>query len=214
MVSGGIISEGTPATLTGVHPPHFPYFLENVMPIKLTIRNKIIKILLKLIGASETNDFDIAMAQWNHGVMKRIIITVCNEFDVHPKDILGQRRQKNLILPRHICWWLAREETMFSYPQIGRMMKRDHTSIIYGCKKIDRFMSMHNLGHKEIELRQKIIQLKKQIGMEEDDVTGFRRSGKNSEMDSQRHSEIRFGIPDRTTKPSSDSKIIRPSFDD
>ena len=184
------------------------------MPIKLTIRNKIIKILLKLIGASETNDFDIAMAQWNHGVMKRIIITVCNEFDVHPKDILGQRRQKNLILPRHICWWLAREETMFSYPQIGRMMKRAHTSIIYGCKKIDRFMSMHNLGHKEIELRQKIIQLKKQIGMEEDDVTGFRRSGKNSEMDSQRHSEIRFGIPDRTTKPSSDSKIIRPSFDD
>ncbi len=187
------------------------------MPIKLTIRNKIIKILLKLIGPSEINDFDIAMAQWNHGVMKRIIITVCNEFNVHPKDILGQRRQKNLILPRHICWWLAREETMFSYPQIGRMMKRDHTSIIYGCKKIDRFVSMHNLGQqpiKEIELRQKIIQLKKQIGMGENDVASFRRSGKNFKMDSQRYSKIRFGIPDRTTKPSSDSKIIRPSFDD
>jgi hypothetical protein len=208
MVSGGIIPEGNSQILAESHPPHFS-ILERIMEINLSIRKKIITLLLKLIDAPKTgsSNFDIIMSQWSQGAMKRIITTVCVEFDVHPKNILGQRRQKNFVIPRHVCWWLAREETMFSYPQIGRIMRRDHTSIIHGCKKIDAIMSKDS---KDPKLKLRILELQKLINMEEKNV--IRESRKNTKMDSQCYPEIRLGISDRTTKSSSDSETIRPRF--
>jgi chromosomal replication initiator protein len=63
---------------------------------------------------------------------------VANEFNISVRDMVSQHRTKNLILPRHIALYLAKELTEFSYPVIGRFFGgRDHSTIIHAIQKIE-----------------------------------------------------------------------------
>lgn len=54
-------------------------------------------------------------------------------------DMKGSRRTANVVLARHMAWWLCRELTERSYPQIAmKFGGRDHTTIISGKRRIDK----------------------------------------------------------------------------
>ncbi|MEQ8820135.1 MAG: chromosomal replication initiator protein DnaA [Sumerlaeia bacterium] len=64
---------------------------------------------------------------------------VCDYFDVSLDDLLGGRRTKKLTTPRHIALYLCRELTDLSFPDLAqRFGGRDHTTIIYGYRKIKK----------------------------------------------------------------------------
>jgi hypothetical protein len=54
-------------------------------------------------------------------------------YDVPQEDILGSRRLKTVALARACAMWLARRSTEMSYPQIGAVFNRDHTTVMSGC---------------------------------------------------------------------------------
>lgn len=51
-------------------------------------------------------------------------------------EMLSQRHTPRLARPRHIAMYLARELTPRSYPEIGRMFRRDHTTVMSGVSRI------------------------------------------------------------------------------
>ena len=68
-----------------------------------------------------------------------IIRESCRFFRVTKEDLLGPRRSKEIVYPRQVTMFIIRNQTNLSFPIIGREMGgKDHTTTLYGCKKIER----------------------------------------------------------------------------
>ncbi len=73
----------------------------------------------------------------------RIIEAVCKKYNVTRVEILSARRTANIVRPRHVAMYLAKQLTLRSYPAIGRAFGgRDHTSILSGVRKITRLRAI------------------------------------------------------------------------
>ena len=69
--------------------------------------------------------------------INKVFSTVASYYHISIDDLLGSRRQKELIRPRQVVMYLLKNETNLSFPIIGREMRgKDHTTIMYGVKKI------------------------------------------------------------------------------
>lgn len=72
-----------------------------------------------------------------HCTPEMIISTVAEYFGITSEDILGPRRDKPIVQPRHIAYYLCRELTSLSNKRIGDEFNgRDHATIINGIGKI------------------------------------------------------------------------------
>jgi len=79
---------------------------------------------------------------------------VCEYFNISSHQLLGSNRSKKFSFPRHIALYLCRELTNLSFPDIAQKFGgKDHTSVIYACRKIK------NQVEKDQELAQAIEQL-------------------------------------------------------
>jgi chromosomal replication initiator protein len=65
-----------------------------------------------------------------------IIQVVSEHFKMPVADILGKKRNKEIVLPRQVAMYLAREMGQMSYPDIGRAFGRDYTTVIHSYEKI------------------------------------------------------------------------------
>lgn len=65
-----------------------------------------------------------------------ILNYVAKKFKIEEKDIVGTDRSSNISLARHISMYIIRELTELSYPNIGAYFGKDHTSVIYACRKM------------------------------------------------------------------------------
>jgi chromosomal replication initiator protein len=62
---------------------------------------------------------------------------VAKYFNVGVTDLLSGRRHKDVILPRHIAFYLCRKLTLQSLPDIGRRFGgRDHTTAMHAVAKV------------------------------------------------------------------------------
>jgi hypothetical protein len=61
---------------------------------------------------------------------------VCAELDVSLEAVLSPDRHVNVAYVRQVCAWILRQRPM-SFPEIGRMLGRDHTTIIHAVRKVD-----------------------------------------------------------------------------
>lgn len=69
---------------------------------------------------------------------------VCDVFSVTKLDLISPRRAHHLIAARQVFYWLARNFTASSFPQIGAFCGgRDHSTIMYGVSKIDEQMDRY-----------------------------------------------------------------------
>jgi len=79
-----------------------------------------------------------------------IIKAVAGHFKLSTKDILSRKKTRNIVFPRQVAMYLAREITSESYPEIGEKFGgKDHATVMHSCKKIA----------KDIELDQKTANL-------------------------------------------------------
>lgn len=65
----------------------------------------------------------------------------CQVYDVELNDVLSARRTGNLIIPRQVSMYLAKEMTGLSYPQIsGATGGRDHSTAMHAHSKIEKLI--------------------------------------------------------------------------
>lgn len=80
------------------------------------------------------------MANWDRKrfpKMAAIKAIVAAEFDVTLLDLICERRTDNIVLPRQIAMYLAKELRPDSLPTIGRHFGgRDHTTVLHAVRKI------------------------------------------------------------------------------
>lgn len=57
-------------------------------------------------------------------------------FDVTIDDLKGKGRSNRFIRPRHVIYYLANTELKLSLSNIGRLMSRDHTSVLHGANSV------------------------------------------------------------------------------
>ena len=67
---------------------------------------------------------------------EKILKTVANTFGIKTEDILGKAQHKECALPRQVAMFLCREKLGLPYPQIGRLFKRDHSTVITSVKRV------------------------------------------------------------------------------
>ena len=66
-----------------------------------------------------------------------IIQAVAEHFNIPELDLVGQKRNKEIVYPRQVAMYLCREMTNAPLQQIGQCLGgRDHTTIIHGMEKI------------------------------------------------------------------------------
>jgi len=64
---------------------------------------------------------------------------VSERFQVKVAELKSKRRTKNLVIPRQIGMYLARELTNLSFPEIGKAFGgKDHSTVIHACKQIGK----------------------------------------------------------------------------
>ncbi|HEX8966399.1 MAG TPA: chromosomal replication initiator protein DnaA [Chloroflexota bacterium] len=65
-----------------------------------------------------------------------ILLAVARYYGINADDLKSRSRHKQIVGPRHIAMYLLREEAHLSTPEIGRLLRRDHTTVLHGLKQI------------------------------------------------------------------------------
>lgn len=77
---------------------------------------------------------------------------VSNKFHITLSDIRSKKRSKNLVYPRQISMYITRKLTGLSFPEIGKHFGgKDHTTVIYACKQIEKMIEIDKDIYKTIE---------------------------------------------------------------
>jgi len=84
---------------------------------------------------------------------EKIFKIISGFFSVKKEDILGKRRQKELVHPRQISMYLLKREMNYSYPMIGRILGgKDHTTIMHGVEKVEKELVKNAQTQREVSL--------------------------------------------------------------
>lgn len=88
------------------------------------------------------------------GIVQRIQHVVCHRYHVNFNELISQRRHASIVRARHIAYWLCRELSKRSLPEIGRLFgKRDHTTILHGTNVVSaRIRANAEYAHEIAEL--------------------------------------------------------------
>ncbi len=72
---------------------------------------------------------------------QRIVAAVCDHFRLQQEKLLGIRRSADLVKARQVLMYLLRKEVGMSLDEIGQMIGgRDHSTIIYGIRKLEKII--------------------------------------------------------------------------
>ncbi len=106
----------------------------------VVIMNKEFKIRVTM--TPEINkDFKFKLDK-NKSFVDEVLRLVQGLTNVTPDQIMGgqNERNANFVFARHLCFYLIRASTHFSYPRIGKRMGFDYTAVLYGTRKIAQFL--------------------------------------------------------------------------
>lgn len=67
-----------------------------------------------------------------------ISTAVCDHFSLRPNDLHSRRRSKNVAVPRQLAMYLCRNLMKASFPHIGELFGRDHSTVIHAASVTER----------------------------------------------------------------------------
>lgn len=83
--------------------------------------------------------FESAKARPKHISARQIIERTAKHFHVSMEDILGPKRDKDIVVPRQIAMYMLRSELHLSFPKIAHELgRKDHTTAIHSIEKIEK----------------------------------------------------------------------------
>ncbi|HJP96885.1 MAG TPA: chromosomal replication initiator protein DnaA [Candidatus Saccharimonadales bacterium] len=90
-----------------------------------------VSVATSLLGASQTRP--------KHISAKQIIERTARHFQVPIEDIMGPKRDKDIVVPRQVAMYMLRSELHLSFPKIARELgRKDHTTAIHSVEKIEK----------------------------------------------------------------------------
>ncbi len=93
-----------------------------------------VQIAMSLLGTSKSRP--------KHISAKQIIERTAKYFQLPIEDILGPKRDKDIVVPRQIAMYILRSELHLSFPKIARELgRKDHTTAIHSVDKIEKEVS-------------------------------------------------------------------------
>ena len=88
-------------------------------------------VATSLLGTTKTRP--------KHLSAKQIIERTSKHFQIPIEDIIGPKRDKDIVVPRQIAMYMLRSELHLSFPKIARELgKKDHTTAIHSVEKIEK----------------------------------------------------------------------------
>jgi chromosomal replication initiator protein len=107
-------------------------------------------IATSLLGVSKTRP--------KHLSAKQIIERTARHFQIPIEDILGPKRDKDIVVPRQIAMYMLRSELHLSFPKIARELgRKDHTTAIHSVEKIEKESRLDN------DMRNAIAEIKERL---------------------------------------------------
>ena len=74
-----------------------------------------------------------------HLSAKQIIERTARHFQIPFEDIVGPKRDKDIVVPRQVAMYMLRNELKLSFPKIARELgRKDHTTAIHSVQKINK----------------------------------------------------------------------------
>jgi chromosomal replication initiator protein len=93
-----------------------------------------------------------------HISARHIIEKTARHFQISIDDILGPKRDKDIVVPRQIAMYMLRSELHLSFPKIAHELgRKDHTTAIHSIEKIEKEMSYDGM------IKQYVNELKERI---------------------------------------------------
>lgn len=78
-------------------------------------------------------------ARPKHLSARQVIERTARHFQISVEDILGPKRDKDIVVPRQVAMYILRSELHMSFPKIARELgRKDHTTAIHSVEKIDK----------------------------------------------------------------------------
>jgi chromosomal replication initiator protein len=65
-----------------------------------------------------------------------LMTAVARYFEVDVEELRGKSRHKQVVVPRQIAMYLLREDAHLSTPEVGRLLHRDHTTVLHALKQV------------------------------------------------------------------------------
>lgn len=89
---------------------------------------------------------------------KQVLSATCSFFNITLKELTGPKRQKELVLPRHIVMYFLSEELNLTVEKIGQVLgNRDHTTVMHGRDKIKKLVNQdRKVQRMLVEIKQKL----------------------------------------------------------
>lgn len=78
---------------------------------------------------------EIPYLKTNIPPMRRVINEVAKAAKIKPAQIIGKDRTRLTSRARQVAMLICRDYCGASYPEIGRVFQRDHTTVIYNVEK-------------------------------------------------------------------------------
>lgn len=88
-------------------------------------------IVSSLLSANKTRP--------KHLSARQVVERVSKHFQISLDDILGPKRDKDIVVPRQIAMYILRSELHLSFPKIARELgRKDHTTAIHSVEKVEQ----------------------------------------------------------------------------
>ncbi len=86
-----------------------------------------------------------------HVTPKQIIERTARHFQIDISEIVGPKRDKDIVVPRQIAMYLLRSELHLSFPKVAHELgRKDHTTAIHSIEKIERAMRLDQITREHI----------------------------------------------------------------
>jgi chromosomal replication initiator protein len=100
----------------------------------------------------------VSKSRPKHLSAKQIIERTARHFQVPMEDMLGPKRDKDIVFPRQIAMYMLREELHLSFPKIAHELgRKDHTTAIHSVDKITKE------SEKDASVRMAIAEIKEHL---------------------------------------------------
>lgn len=82
--------------------------------------------------------------------IEKILSAVTKKYGVSLEELKGKKRSREIALARHIAIYIVRQMTEKSYPEIGKIFNRDHTTVLSSIEVIDKRMKEDVMVESEV----------------------------------------------------------------
>ena len=115
---------------------HDGHLLAATRQLRDLTRDQLADLVLVLAAQGRPDD---TMRRQHHGAEHAIMLAVNSVaacYGLAPSAIVGASRAKDATTARQVAAWIAYDSGAATYSAIGRVLNRDHTTVMYAVRKV------------------------------------------------------------------------------